>query len=448
MLIILSLMQGSSLLPQGGWWRRESLLVAASAGLDSTVLLDLLAGRARVPADGFRLGAAYLDHGLRGVEGARDAELVAELCARRGVPFFAGAADVSRLARRSRRSLEAAGREARYAFLAAVARREGYAAVVTAHHAGDQVETLLWRLARGGRPEGLAGILSVARLAGVEVVRPLLEVDPKRILSYAEERGVPFREDATNRDPRFLRNRLRRLVAPRVRPRDAAALVRLFGLERRLVESAGERFEARLVAAAEAGVRLPAAPLAALHARLRREVLRRAFHRVARPSDPLPERALDLVEGLLASPRGGAAALPGVRARVSCGWLMLERAGPAREPVPARLRMFSAEPLCEAFDAAEVEGPLVLRSWEPGDRIAASHGRKKLKELFREARVPAWERPRYPVLADARGVLWVVGLRRGTRALPRPGRPALRVRIGSGGRRGSVSVDVEFSRSL
>jgi tRNA(Ile)-lysidine synthase len=90
-----------------------------------------------------------------------------------------------------------------------------------------------------------------------------------------------------------------------------------------------------------------------------------------------------------------------------------------------------------AFDPAEIRGTLVLRTWRPGDRIDVCRGgrssgplgRKKLKEIFREARVPAWQRAGWPLLADDRGVLWVVGLRRSDRARPRPKAPAVKVRV-------------------
>ncbi len=450
------------LLPSTDWWRRPSLLVAASGGLDSTVLLDLLDRDAR-RRGGLHLGAAYLDHGWRGEEARLDGHLVEAFCRGRGVAVFRGTENVPALARRLGLSLEAAGRRARYAFLAHVARREGYAAVATAHHAGDQTETLLLRLGRGETGDALAGIRPLARLAGVEVVRPLLDAAPRDLLAYAEARSLPFREDATNRDPRFPRNRLRLPVAGRVDRDDARALTRLAALERRLVERAAQRLESRLAAkggeiggpdggeAAAGGAShdrrhalLPVAQLSTLDPALRREVLRRV-HRNASGRPELPGRALALLERLLKSPAGGRADLSGARVAVSCGWLLVEPAPGAPHAVRAtedaageRVVEWSGAHV-ELFDPAEVEGRLVLRTWRPGDRIAVRrpsaapgkppHGRKKLKDVFREARVPLWLRQRYPVLADDRGVLWVVGLRRSERARPRPGAPVLRVRI-------------------
>lgn len=416
----------------------RTVLVATSGGLDSTVLLDVLHGVTL--ADGPSLGAAYLDHGLRGETSRRDGDLVGALCARRGIPFYRGSVDVRSLARQTRRSLEAAGREARYAFLADVARREGFAAVATAHHADDQVETLLLRLERGGREEGRAGIRPATRIAGVLVLRPLLAVPRTELVAWAETRRLPFREDATNADLGLERNRLRALAAPHVAREDAAALTRLAGLRLRLLDAAGDAVEGALLgelrrsrddgAGTAEAVELPARPLAALDAALRRELLRRAFHRVAPSSVPLPERALDQLERVVVSRMGGAVWLRDTRARVSCGCLRFE-GGTGRESDLREEWQPGAEHI-ELFDPSAIEGALRLRTPEPGDRLELAYGRKKLKELFREARVPVWDRGRYPVVADDRGAVWVVGLARGVRGLARSSGPALWVRVRTG----------------
>jgi tRNA(Ile)-lysidine synthase len=328
----------------GGW--PSSILAAVSGGLDSTVLLDVLLSAAP-PA--VRVGAAHLDHGWRGAEGGRDAALLERLCRRRGVAFHRGALDGEggRLPLRApygpeaarpgpaprRASLEAAAREARYAFLAGVACREGFSCIATGHTLDDQLETLLLRLERGGREEGLAGILSETTLHGVRVLRPLLTVPRAAIEAWAEARALPFREDATNADPAFARNRLRRTALPRLPRREAASLAAVAGLRRRLVEAAASRIEPGLVRGEPGRARLSAARLAGLPSALRREVLRRAFRRVAAPGAALGERSLDQVERLLASPAGGVTTLRGARARVEGGAVVLE-AGALRRPRP------------------------------------------------------------------------------------------------------------------
>jgi tRNA(Ile)-lysidine synthase len=307
----------------GGW--PASILVAVSGGLDSTVLLDVVI---RSAPPGVRVGAANLDHGWRAAEGRRDAVLLQRLCRDRRVPFHRGSfGDGAAPGPRGRVSPEAAARQARYAFLAGLAIREGYDCVVTAHTLDDQLETLLLRLERGGREEGLAGIQSDIPIHGVRVLRPLLAVPRADVESWAEARVLPFREDATNADPAFARNRLRRGVLPLLPRAPAAALVRLAGLRRRLVEAAAARLEPALVRMEPGAARLPRARLAALEPELRREVFRHAFRRVSAPGTPLGERSLDQLERLLASPRGGETSLRGARATVAAGSVVLVAGG-------------------------------------------------------------------------------------------------------------------------
>nr|MBA2564795.1 tRNA lysidine(34) synthetase TilS [Gemmatimonadota bacterium] len=376
----------------------------------------------------------------------RDTAFLEGVCERLRVRFFHGTFDVPALAREERLSLEAASRRARYAFLAATANREGYAAVATAHHAGDQRETVLFRLARGGREEGRAGILPAVRISGVEVVRPLLSVEPESLLAYAEERGLPFREDTTNENLRFTRNRLRRFVAPRVCHREIDALARLALVRRRLVEAAADRVLTRFPASGEAwrssGFSLPVHTLRYIDGDLRREVLCRAYHHVAPASAPLGERTLDLLERLMHSPVGGMASLRGVLAHVSCGVLRLT-------PVMSRVRGRAATRVLdeasqtELFDPLALEGPLVLRPWRTGDRLEFTYGRKKVKEILRESRIPRWEREGRLVVADSRGPLWLVGVRRGSRGVPGNGGPALRVTIRRSSSTGEASLVTE-----
>lgn len=431
-------MTAETLLPAEPWWRRESILVAASGGLDSIVLLDLIDLHRCGHGWPARLGAACFDHGWRLGEGRHDAALVERFCASRGVEFFAGC--TAEVATRRRLSPEAAARRERYGFLAATARRAGFAAVATAHHANDQAETVLLRAARGGRLEGLGAIAPAATVAGVEVLRPLLDVAQAALVAHAERRGLPFREDATNADTRFTRNRLRAAVAGRLDPAAAATVARLHRLRRRLLEGAATAVLRETVAAEGPGVRVDIERLRGFPSSLRREVLRAAFHRVAPPERRLPERALDAVERLMIGGTGGSVHLPDARVHVSCGSAVL---GPP-DVLPS---VGAFDELVESFDAADVRGPLVVRAWRPGDRVTLgeSGGRKKVKDLFRESRVPAWERGAWPIVADAEGVLWVPRLRRAARARPRAGRPAYSVGVARGGGSGEWCWRVELA---
>jgi tRNA(Ile)-lysidine synthase len=222
--------------------RGHTVLVAASAGLDSTVLADALATTAgcardaRFPA--LRVAIGHVHHGLRGAEADGDQEAVADLAARLGVPFAAERVDPRALeegrSSRARPTLQEAARTLRYAALDRIAEQLGADRIATAHHADDQAETVLLRLFRGTGPDGLAGIPE--RSPDGRIVRPLLRVSRAEIEVYAHNRGLEWREDASNASPDYTRNRLRKWL-PRLaedfNPRLLRAIADLAEAQRR-----------------------------------------------------------------------------------------------------------------------------------------------------------------------------------------------------------------------
>jgi tRNA(Ile)-lysidine synthetase-like protein len=187
----------------------QRVLVAASGGLDSTVLAHALATAPR--RLGIEVVLGHVHHGLRGAEADADADAVAALAAKLGVPAQVRRVDPrARLAAgssRARPTLQEAARELRYAALREMAREVGASRIATAHHADDQAETVLLRLLRGTGPDGLAGIPERSR-DGV-VVRPLLRIPREALRRYAEAHGLAWREDSSNASTRYARNRLR-----------------------------------------------------------------------------------------------------------------------------------------------------------------------------------------------------------------------------------------------
>jgi len=187
--------------PHGG-----RVLCAVSGGLDSMCLLDFMLGQA-----GFSVAAAHFNHRLRGEEADRDQRFVEDWCRERSIPCFTGCGDVRAAAREGGLSLEEAARTLRYAFLEETAAREGYDAILTAHHAGDNAETILLNLVRGTGAAGLAGI---PRERG-RLIRPFLGVAKEELAAYAAVHNVPHVEDGTNTDPdAAARNLLRLRVMP------------------------------------------------------------------------------------------------------------------------------------------------------------------------------------------------------------------------------------------
>ena len=264
-------------------WLAEGagVVVGVSGGADSMTLLHLMRHRDGPPT--VRLHAAHVDHRMR-AESAADAAWVGGICERWGIPFHlrAAAAPVAN---------EAEGRELRYDLFEEVRRGLGRGAVaMTAHTADDQAETVLFRAARGSGPRGLGGIRAAR---SPSVVRPLLPFRRAEVRSYATERGIPFRDDPTNRDVRWTRNRLRHEILPALEdavPGATAALAALARTSRLEAHALGELLDERI--AALAAPPAPTAPpppgalsldrpaLVALSRPLLTLVLRRAVQRM------------------------------------------------------------------------------------------------------------------------------------------------------------------------
>ena len=188
------------------------LLVAYSGGADSRLLLSL--AKEYGDACGLPVYAAHLHHGIRGEEAERDLIFCRRTAAELGVPLFEKRVDVPALTTVSGRSIEAEAREQRYLFFEEVMSQHCLPVLLTAHHADDLLETLLFRMLRGSGTRGMGGIPEIRPLAYGMAVRPLLSMTKADILEACRMRGLDFVTDSTNDDPFTLRNRLRRDIVP------------------------------------------------------------------------------------------------------------------------------------------------------------------------------------------------------------------------------------------
>jgi tRNA(Ile)-lysidine synthase len=262
------------------------VLVAVSGGLDSTALLHLLhaqAGRHRLV-----LSVGHVNHGLRGAESDADEAAVHALSARLGLPVRSLRADPRPRREggpsRARPTLQEAAREARYAGLRQLAAEHGAERIATAHTADDQAETVLLRLLRGSGPDGLGGIPE--RSPDGVIVRPLLAVSRAELTAFAAERGLDWREDASNAKAEYARNRLRLRwlpgLAEEFNPRLLRALAGLAEAQRRDAEwiaSQVEREAASRFSTEDGWLRIDAKDWQALPEALARRVARAALAR-------------------------------------------------------------------------------------------------------------------------------------------------------------------------
>ena len=298
----------------------DAWLIAVSGGPDSLALLHMAtAWAANHPRIG--LFAATVDHGLR-AESAGEARVVADHCASLGVPHavlrWEGAKPKSRLQERAR--------EARYALLFQEARRCGARVVLTAHHADDQAETILFRLARGSGIAGLAGMSAVTKVHGAALVRPLLDIPKAALVAYCRKHGLAAIDDPSNRDVKYARARLRTLT-PLLAAEglDAAAFSRLARRMRR-AEEALRAETARLLEHLGDGPAYPGAPLLDAPAEIALRALGALFARAQGPDGSAP--GLDKLEAIEAKLRG--ALLDRKRHRINVGGVELNATADGR----------------------------------------------------------------------------------------------------------------------
>ena len=187
----------------------DAVLVAVSGGPDSMALVRVM--MALAPGLNLRIGLAHLNHGLRGGDAGRDQAFVQQFADAHSLPCFCETRDVAALARNRKLSLEDAGRRARYDFFCRTADRHGYPCIATGHTRDDNAEQVLMALLRGSGPAGLAGI--PARRDD-RIIRPLIDCSRKEIMAFLTALGQTFVTDDSNRDPLFLRNRIRHHLIP------------------------------------------------------------------------------------------------------------------------------------------------------------------------------------------------------------------------------------------
>ena len=267
---------------------KRKAIVAVSGGCDSVALLHAMKDlRGRL---GVELHVASLDHGIRGEAGRHDAEFVGGLSERWALPYTLGAADVPKLSREWNCGIEAAARRARYNFLARVAAEEASDCAVVGHHAGDQVETILMRMARGTGIRGLAGMQVVSAMPyhpHLRVLRPLLQVERAELESYCRQFDLPFRHDESNDDRSYTRNYLRHEVIghlQRLNPQVTGALRRLgeaAAVDDNFIDSQFEALVMPLARVSADGWRISKADFLALHPALQRRFLQRSFRALA-----------------------------------------------------------------------------------------------------------------------------------------------------------------------
>ncbi len=381
----------------------ETVVCALSGGADSVALafgLYLIKDKLN-----FTLEAAHYNHHLRGEESERDEAFVKAFCDRYDIPLHLGGGTILP----GKKGLEAAAREARYAFFRTLPGK-----IATAHTADDNAETVLLHLIRGTGLKGLGGIAPV----NGRVIRPMLDITRAQVEAFLAQWCVSHIEDSSNETDAFLRNRIRHHVMPLLKEENPRLAENLSAMARRLRQDEAYLSEQSSVCA------LPTVEtLKNLHPAVRSRVLER-FLRDCGVKEP-EESHIRSAEALLFSEKPSArASFPG-GVTIARSYDRLEAITPGRalEPTPLPLGGTvqlpgltvtctpAEELICDKTTFTVFpQGAITLRARKSGDTLRLPGGTKSLKKLFIDRKIPAAHREQIPVVCDDGGVLGVYGI--------------------------------------
>ena len=411
------------------------VVVAVSGGADSTALLLILADLAAEL--GLVIHVAHFDHRTRPKESAEDADFVAKLANRVGAPIRVGRADRPT-------KTEDAARTARYAFLRRAASEIGATAIATGHTRDDQAETVLLHLTRGSGLAGLAGMRPLRE----GIARPLLGIGRAETLAICRDARIRPRTDATNRSLKFARNRVRLKVVPeleKINPRASDAIARLADAAAEIQTEDDLTVSDALARAREAD----AIRIGTLEPGMRARALTLAWQDAT--GRVLGARHRRALEDLTATEEGSRSLdLPGGRAIREYGFVRIvgDRPGATSDPPTHidlgreiiwngwRLSLGATAPTNGAHEANVPKNllrKLMIRARVAGDRTA-DPPRRKLQDIFTDAKIPASQRGRWPVIASEDAVWWVPGLTEAPK--------------GTGGTRLAVAAPAHFGNEL
>ena len=417
--------------------------VAVSGGADSVALLHIL--HALSSRFAIHLKVLHMNHRLRGSESDGDENFVRALAASFGFEIVVAQAPVQS------GNIEQQARRARLDFFRRCMAAHNLQRVALGHTRSDQAETVLFRLLRGCGLTGLTGMRPVTK---DRLIRPLLNLSRGEIRDWARREGIAWREDSSNADPRFARNRLRHEAIPALtrgfNPNLEGVLAGTAELARDEEDYWAQLIEpiySQITKRTHLGLILQVSSLTGLHVAVRRRVIRRALADIRRNLRSIDLEHVEAVLAICSSTHGHDRVMnPGVDAFRSFETVLVARPRESdtnarhyrvdlKMSVPCELpfqagfislnRVSAGTPNCDTFEkdhqisvefadldsrrVADTRGPLAVRNWEPGDELQrpGHRGAERVKSLFQEHRVLLWERRHWPVLVAGDEIVWV-----------------------------------------
>lgn len=390
------------------------VLLTVSGGIDSVVMCNLFSEA------GLDCGIAHCNFRLRGEESDGDAVFVSGLASALGFRYHEAAFDTSRVAGENKISTQMAARNLRYDWFAGLAAEFGYSYIATAHHAGDQVETVLLNLVRG---TGIRGLQGIPPMNGI-VIRPMLFATREQIVRYADERNLSWREDRSNADDYYRRNRIRKHVVPVLKSINPSLENTVSEMTERM--AATERWLRHTLALWKKEVWEETGSLVRISIPGLKNAVSPAFQLFSLLEDS--GFSYRQVEEILASLDGAAGkkflSPTHLLVKDRDFLVMAEKKLPEEEPAgqvtierfpkPADFRPDAGDKTA-FFDADLLKLPLSVRPWTEGDtfRPFGMDGRsKKVSDFLVDRKLDRISKSRVRVLVDAEGnILWVIGLR-------------------------------------
>lgn len=434
----------------------DIVVVAVSGGPDSMALLHLLYSLKSKYC--LSIHAAHLNHMLRGLEADEDTRYVVKYCDNYGIPCTVRYVDVKKYAAECGLSEEEAGRKARYSLFSSVASEINATKIALAHNMNDQAETVLMRMIRGTGLDGLCGIKPVRD--GL-YIRPLIHTMRSEIEKYCEDNNIEPRIDSTNYEPIYTRNRIRLKIIPYIKDNmnsniehSISKMAEVLSEDNDYIKGEADKAYTNAASFEEGMVSIDIKHILGCHKAIKRRVIRKAIEDVNGSLEGIESKHIDLVINMIdRNMTGDAVELPGkLKARIRYDKLQIlnepesenicylsEITIPGRtliretgsvvdaeiiniasfksgdnnsgESIESKLKTSSL--FVKYFDYQKFKQDICIRPRRDGDYIVplGMKGKKKIKDLFIDSKVPREIRNRIPLIASGSEIIWVVGYR-------------------------------------
>ncbi len=405
----------------------DPVLLAVSGGLDSVVMMRLFS------ECGFRFGIAHCNFQLRGPESEKDEDFVRNLASDSGVPFFHRAFETEKLAREQGISIQMAARDVRYKWFEEIRQQNHYHYVATAHHLTDQAETILINLIRG---TGIAGLHGILPKTG-HLVRPLMFATREHIESYAAQNAILFRNDSSNDEVKYQRNRIRHQLLPVIKEMNPGFTEKLQGTIKRIKETENAAFAQIEQWKRENLSILPDKITFSATMLLETGFPSLVLYSVASPLGFTESQLQNILECLSDTriKRFFSATHQLVKNRKSIAISRITTDAfyndtvindfndvlEISDPLPMKFRkvvnpvdfQISSDPCRASLDLDRLVFPLIIRKWRKGDafRPFGMKGRKKISDLFIDLKFKEDEKENCRLLCSGPDILWVIGYR-------------------------------------